>query len=448
MRVLLVSPNREHLPDPVFPLGLAYIAASLRSRGHEVRTLDLCFSGQAEDDVRTVVADFRPEVIGVSLRNVDDVSFPKKHSYLGEYGEAVRLLRTYCSAPIVLGGSGFTIMPEQFMHELAADYGIIGEGEKTFLRVIDAIREGRLNPALPLSKRIFHSTPRIGDLDAVSPDREGFDTEGYYRLGGMLNVQTKRGCPFRCIYCTYPRIEGRRVRIRRPSVVADEIERVVERTGARHFFFVDSVFNYPIRHAEDDCRELIDRRLDIRWSCYGQPKYMTPALAEVMAKAGCTGVEFGVDSLVESCMEKLGKNFGLDAVRRALAACSNTGIRTCLFVFAGSPGEDYDVARRNLDLLGSLQPDAAVVMAGIRIFPGTALAELARSEQGIESPGLDPVFYISEGVIDHLERLRKRVERHGTWVMPGYGKNIHLRLQRRLRERGIKGSLWEELAKR
>lgn len=469
MRVLLVSPNREHLPDPVFPLGLAYIATALKNHGHAVRVIDLCFSEDTDNDIRETILDFQPEVIGMSLRNIDDVAFPRQHSYLQEYKATIGSLRRYSEALVVIGGSGFTIMPEPFMQALGADFGIVGEGEKAFPALLEKLtslapflakREVTICSATTAHKlpplqgeiegntgRIISSSTRLKDLDCVIPDRDLFDSNAYYHLGGMLNIQTKRGCPFKCIYCTYPKVEGRTVRMRSPKAVVDEIGEVIERTGSRHFFFVDSIFNYPVSHAKAVCEEIIRRSLNIQWSCYANPAYMTEDLVHVMVKAGCTGVEFGADSLVDQILVNTGKNFTYSIVKEASALCRKSGLKFCHFIFAGSPGETDETVTMNLERLEELQPDAAVIMAGIRIFPGTVLSDRAEKELGIYGVGLRPAFYHSS-TFSNYGRVTEAVSKKKNWIMPGYEIHSYPRLQKKLREHGIKGSLWEELSKR
>ena len=443
MKVLLISPNREHLPDPAFPLGLAYIASALMRHGHEVRVLDLCFADNVEAAIAADIAGFRPDVIGMSLRNIDDVAYPKQHSYLRDYREAVAAVRRHSCAPLVLGGSGFTIMPSQFMDALGADFGITGEGERAFPQLLQDISSGKKIA----EGCIIASRSRIRQLDEIMPERDLFDTSSYYHLGGMLNIQTKRGCPFRCIYCTYPTVEGRKIRMRDPVAVADELEEVVEKTGARHFFIVDSIFNFPAVHAGAVCSEIIRRKLDIQWSCYASPAYMTEKLAEVMVRAGCTGVEFGTDSLEDTVLRKLGKNFTWKKAAKASEVCRKSGLRFCHFVFAGAPGDTDETVRITIERLEELRPDAAVVMTGIRIFPGTVIADAAQQDLGIADPGLEPVFYLSPHVLNY-EGIREEVSQKRSWIMPGFEINIHARLQRKLREHGIKGPLWEGLSKK
>lgn len=448
MRALLISPNREQLPDPVFPLGLSYIAAALKKHGHIPHVLDLCFSGDIEYDVRKAIKNFSPDVVGVSLRNIDDVAWPKEHSYLNEYRKVIETIREYSSAPVVLGGSGFTIMPEHFMEFLKADYGIAGEGEKAFPELLLQLgpRQNRQKPC-PEIPLLIRPRARPGEMDSVVPDRSCFDTRAYYRFGGMLNIQTKRGCPFQCIYCTYPGIEGRKIRMRRPEAVAAELIKITRETGISHFFFTDSIFNYPVSHAEAVCREIIARRISIQWSCYANPSFMTDNLAALMTEAGCTSVEFGTDSLIDESLSRMGKNFTFSKVKKASDICRRQGLKYCHFLFVGAPGDDDETIRTNISKMDEIDPDAAVIMAGIRIFPGTRLAELAGRDLGITDIGLTPVFYLSKKTGD-ISVIADEVSKRRRWVMPGYGINMQPRLLKRLRELGIKGPLWEKLSKR
>ena len=139
MRVLLVSANREHIPDPIFPLGLAYVAAATRQADHEVAVADLCFGRRPLDTLRHTIRSFRPDAIGLSLRNVDNAAWPRTTDYLDWHRQVLATVRHSCEAPVILGGSGFSILPEAYLQALHADFGLVGEGEETFPRLLEAL---------------------------------------------------------------------------------------------------------------------------------------------------------------------------------------------------------------------------------------------------------------------------------------------------------------------
>ena len=135
------------------------------------------------------------------------------------------------------------------------------------------------------------------NLDSLElPNRDIFDPRKYLQKGIMLNIRTKRGCPFKCIYCTTSQIEGHKMRLRTPRRVVDEIEGLANEYGAKEFYFTDNIFNYPVSHAESICQEILSRRLDIRWYCIANPCTLSKDLLQLMRKAGSHAI--GCNSVV------------------------------------------------------------------------------------------------------------------------------------------------------
>lgn len=445
MNVLLVSPNAEFLPDPVFPLGLASIAATLKDNRIPYHVLDLCF---AEDFARAIgeaISAHPPDLFALSLRNLDNVAYPNYSTYVPFYRKVVETIRAHSPAPVVIGGSGFSVLPEPLLRHLGADFGIVGEGERALLRLIRHL-EGKEHLELRSPGIIDDPALAVKDLDEIpSPDRSGFDNEAYLKLGGMGNLQTKRGCPFRCAYCTYPVIEGRTVRLRSAERVCDEIEDML-RIGIDHLFFVDSTFNYPMYQAEGICREMIRRALPIRWSCYANPKFITPELLGLMQASGCTGVEFGTEAAHDLILRNLCKDFTVEDVRQASRLCREAGMPFCHSLLLGGPGETMATVRETVETVKDLSPTAVICMIGIRVFPKTRLAEIAVEEGRIrpDTDFLDPVFYLSGDVEEEiLPFIQDFSKTNPTWIFPGLNININTALQKKLRRFGIKGPLWE-----
>ena len=459
MRVLLVSANRERIPDPIFPLGLAYIAAAARRAGHEIAVADLCFGLHPLDDLCRQVKTFQADVVGLSIRNIDNAAYPLTVEYLDQHREIMDTLRTATRAPIVLGGSGFAIMPEHYMQALDGDWGVVGEGEQAFVDLLAALGSG-LNPAGiagvvsrdngRASTPVFPAPVRrpIDWSVGLRPARDLFDYPRYIRRGGMGNVQTKRGCVFKCSYCTYPLLEGNRFRAREAGDVVDELEALMADYGPHDVFFVDSILNFPVGHVEALCEEILRRRLRLRWSCYATPVKLGREQVRLMARAGCEGMELGSDAVEDGQLGRLGKSFDAEVVRRANAHGLEAGLRICHTVIFGGPGETESSVRATCRALRDMRPTAVVAMTGVRLYPGTPLTRQLAAEGKIrsEDAGLLPTFYIEPAVRDFLPGyLQRQALEAGNWVLPGLSPPLLPASQRLLRALGISGPLWRLL---
>ena len=465
MRVLLVSANREHIPDPIFPLGLAYVAAAIRQAGYQVAVADLCFGKHPLADLGRQVALYQPDIVGVSLRNVDNAAYPRTVDYLQQHREVVDTLRARTDAAVVLGGSGFSIMPREYMAVLNGDWGIAGEGERTFVTLIDALARGvdpgtipgviAPNPECGKHNRSVGIQPnppaRPADwFEGCRPARDLFDYPRYIRRGGMGNVQTKRGCVFKCSYCTYPLLEGNRIRARSAADIVDEIEALLQEYGPHPIFFVDSILNFPRGHVEALCEEMLLRGLKLRWSCYATPLKLDRRQAELMARAGCEGIELGSDAVDDGQLNRLAKSFNATVVERANRYCLDAGIKVCQTLIFGAPGETRSSIQATCRALQRMHPTAVVAMTGVRLYPGTPITDSLLAEGRIrpEDIGLMPAFYVEPAVADFLpDYLRQQAHQAGNWVLPGLTAPLLLPSQRLLRGLGVSGPLWKLLQK-
>jgi radical SAM superfamily enzyme YgiQ (UPF0313 family) len=449
MQVLLISANRERMPYPVAPLGLAYIARALTIAGHDVRVIDLCFSADLQGDVLHAVEDFPPDVVGISLRNLDNLTYPSSLSYLPELEETVAIVRRRTSAPLVIGGSGFSVAPLPLMQRVDVDFGVVGEGEEGMVRIVECLEEDALPHGIPgvLLKGKAEFIPPCPVERFSAPDRGVLDNARYLKEGGMANLQTKRGCPFDCIYCTYPLLEGKRVRVRAVGEVARELKDLQAEQGADYVYFVDDIFNYPPAYTEALCCEMIAQGITTRWTAFVNPRFLTSEITALMAKAGCGGVELGIDSGSSKMLKAYGKGFGVEDIRRASRHCRETGLNFALYLLLGGPGEDEGTLQETVDLMDRLAPTAVIVMVGIRVYPHTPLQEIAVQEGLLtrDDDLLEPRFYISPRI--GPERLIEIVTaaamgRRG-WIVPGLEINISPLLMEEIRKLGVRGPLWE-----
>ncbi len=447
-KVLLVAANQERMPDPIPPLGAAYIAAAARKHGHSTRIFDACFSADYKADLADVLDSFQPDVIGLSIRNVDNVAFPNVTCYLDRYRSMVKICRERAPRAVLFaGGSAFSLFPEEFREKLDVDFGIVGEGENVFVRMVDEIdRHGKVVGDYANARGIVFPG-KVKDLDAgVSPAVDLLDVSRYFSEGGSINVQTKRGCVYKCIYCTYPVLEGHDVRTRDPALVADEIQEARERHGVDFFFFVDNVFNYPFWHTEAICEEILRRELKIRWTAYITPAGSTRELFELMRRSGCQSMDLGTDCFSDPQLKRMGKSFDVEQIFRVSEWCRELGIRFNHSLILGGPGETWDTIRETVDNTVKSMANAVIAIIGVRLYRDTPMAQYAISRGLVtrEQIGITPMFFISEevreGIVDYLAEVASR---YRNWIVPGIRKNMNDRYFKRVRSRGVKGPLWE-----
>ena len=431
MKVLLVATNRERAPYPVAPLGALCVAGAARAAGHEVDFLDLGVSRAPRRALRKALESGEHQAVAFGIRNLDNCWAFAPRLYFNEVRELAEMVRRCFKGPLILGGTGFSVAPHGWMRRLEADCGVIGEGERAFPEVLARLEAGRSLEGIdgvitapsndsPVSSLAARAIERLGELPLPAHDLCGYAR--YIRRGGFVGVQTKRGCPFKCVYCIYPQLEGRRYRLRPPDRVVQEIETVAVRPKLRHFFFVDSVFNDPRAHALAICAELSRRRLPIRWSAFCNPVGFDAELARAMARAGCDGVEFGLDVASPKMLEALRKPFGQEEIRIALQATHDAGLPFVIYLLFGGPGETWADVEETQAFLGGCAPSNAVLASfGIRIYEGTQLAEMS-AQEGRLAPGQDlfePAYYLSPGLLERTEEKLDRIARRRVeWTSP------------------------------
>ena len=414
----MVSNSSEQVDPPVFPVGLAAVAASAQRAGHDVRLINLVSAEEAAGRIEQAVDDFDPEVIGVTVRNIDDQTAENTRFLLEPVRQTVALCRAFSHAPIVVGGAGYSIFPESALTYLRADMGIRGEGEEAFVILLDKLaRKAALadTPGLYLPGRGAQGPLRFTrDLDALPfpmPQDQPWMPESREGAVHWVPFQTRRGCPMDCSYCSTASIEGRVIRRHSPDRVVEALARYVE-AGYRHFQFVDNTFNLPPSYAEALCDRIIQAGLDIRWLAIIYPIRIGERLAAKMAEAGCRGVSLGFECGSREILRKLNKKFSLADVWAASETFRRHRIRRMGFLLMGGPGETMETAEQSLTFMDSLELDSGKITLGIRIYPNTPLARTAVEEGLIAADDslLTPRFYLNQNLADWL---RQTVE---AWV--------------------------------
>ena len=220
MRVAFVSGNRELLPDAAIPIGILSVIANLPKR-HETILIDLCFEDAPAEALAGSLGAFGPDVVALGMRNIQNADYSGTSNTLEYYDGLIGVIRNVTEAPIAIGGSGFSVMPVELMKRLRPDFGISGEAEEAFPALLDRLEAGLGFDEIGNLHRfegggVISNGPPSGflDMNTLSPADRSLADPRYYERFGIESLQTKRGCPLRCDYCTYPIIEGRVGRVR------------------------------------------------------------------------------------------------------------------------------------------------------------------------------------------------------------------------------------------
>jgi radical SAM superfamily enzyme YgiQ (UPF0313 family) len=433
MKVLLVSENRVKENLIPYPLGIACIAASAKEAGHEVMGLDLMFSEDPAQEVTSAIEDFDPDCIGIAVRNIDNQDKYQPEFYLPEVKEIVLAIKSVTEVPVILGGAGFTIFPLQCLEYLDLELGIVGEGEVSFVALLRRLERDEDIFNLP------GLAYRLGGKSGVNPpgeppefnllpppDRSAPDI-GPYRWATRdsghpytANLQSRRGCPMHCIYCPNPLVEGRMIRMRDPSSVAEELQTLEKVHGIKFVFFTDSLFNYPFDYTLELCKEIRRRGLSLQWTCSFYPSSESLRLLEPMREAGCINLSLGNESGSDYMLDALKKGFSKNDVMQIVREAQRVGMRVNCFLLLGGPGETRQTIEESVEFLSDLAPDQVSITVGIRIYPGCELHELALREKMItpEQNLLFPTFFLAPEVEPWLREYMLEVcrERPG-WFL-------------------------------
>ncbi|NQT70919.1 MAG: radical SAM protein [Desulfobacteraceae bacterium] len=403
MRVLLVSANTEKINMPVLPLGLACVAEATRNAGHDVKLVDLMDQQNTRIVLKDAVDGFQPEIIGISVRNIDDQCMENPGFLLDLVKDFVNDCRSLSDSPIILGGAGYSIFPESALAYLGADMGIQGEGEVAFNILLERLsQKADLSgiPGLYLPNQGIQGKVRftkdLNECPLPLPGVQQWTSLPSQNEETWLPFQTRRGCPLNCSYCSTSTIEGKIMRKHSPARVVDTISRYVE-AGFGRFFFVDNIFNLPPSYAKELCDQLVRAGLNTSWRCILYPWRVDEELVEKMAEAGCKEVSLGFESGSAKILRAMNKNFRPEEVRRISERLKHYGIQRMGFLLLGGPEENRKTVEESLAFADSLDLEAMKITMGIRIYPYTHLA-LTAIKEGIIAQDDDllfPKFYMA-----------------------------------------------------
>jgi radical SAM superfamily enzyme YgiQ (UPF0313 family) len=458
MKILLISTNRNRLPMPVMPIGACIVAHAAERAGHDVFFLDLMFTKDPLAGIESALNHWKPDAVGLSVRNIDNNDMQGTRLFLDDLLRFVEVIRSRTSAPIILGGAALGVMPEQILRLAPVTCAVVGDGEMVFPQLIDRISRHERFSDMPgvayIENSVFHRNSSVGagfSATCPVPDyHRWLNTPAYLSQMATVPVQTKTGCRFNCVYCTYPKIEGSSCRLKEPGSIADAVLQL-SANGLRDVEFVDSVFNAPLEHAMAVCAALARVRHTARLQCLElNPRDFDDALVAAMERSGFVGMGITLESASDPVLQGLRKGFTSRDVHHAAEVVRRHRIPCAWIFLLGGPGETRETVRETLQFAGKYirHGDVAFFNTGIRIYPGTELEAIARTEGLLTLPAeemLAPVFYLSPEVdADWLDQeLKMAMNSRMNFInMASMGNSLLPMIHRVSHTLGLRPPLW------
>ncbi|MBN2520627.1 MAG: cobalamin-dependent protein [Bacteroidales bacterium] len=351
MKILFINPNRYHFP-PVVPIGIEYLAGELAKTKHTFDVCDLCFSNDPKSDIQLAISKLKPDIIGITIRQIDTVLYQNNEFFLPEIKEYI----TECKkldCKVILGGAGFSIMPAEILEYTGADYGIVGPGELALVRFLNMLEQ---NYELP---KIINGFDYFQDSEYRFSRKPLFDYNKYIENDGIAGFRTQIGCNENCIFCTEAK---KKIIFHDPDSVGREIASIKE-FGIERFHLCDSEFNLNIEHSIAVCKSIVKHNHKIDWTLYMKPKPVTEELFTWLKKTGANSTTLSINTV----------NADYKSIQEFCRYAEKNEIKIAADISTGFPGENIDSLYKMIDVLELLPVTTAGINSFYRIYPNTGL---------------------------------------------------------------------------
>lgn len=360
MKILLVNPNTFQHP-PVPPLGLEYVISLLREAGHAAETVDLCFSDDPRGDLARKVRDAKPELVGLTIRNVDTVLYHTNEFFLDEVKMIVGDLRRVQGIKVLLGGAGLRADPEGILGFVGADFAYVGPAEAGLLEFLRQIEAGSG------AGKIFVA----GTVKELSCRRDiGSTSYHEYLQGGALpGIETHKGCSSSCVYCMEADTP---VTFRNTCDVVEEVRALADR-GCDRFHLCDPEFNEDLDYSIAVCEALKRAGVPMSWIAYMKPANFSHKLLRLMKATGTSLVTLSVDSFRKCPLY-------LSDIEKMVFMARSQGIPLVVDFLAGFPTETEDDLRTWLDFFRRIQAERVNVNTYIRLYRSLRISKIVMND--------------------------------------------------------------------
>ncbi len=415
--LLVPRGNQTRMLTP--PLGLAYVAASVRAAGHEVIALDGV--GLDMDGCRPVEGG--NELLGLG---VDDLveRIPDNSAIIGisaaysfEWPNCrnliARIRRRFPKALLIGGGEHLSALPEECLAESGLDVAVVGEGEETVAALMDALGNGGGGFA-QVAGIVFKengeiiATPRrqrLRSIDAIPlPAWDLFPIEAYLdrhagfgvNRGRSMPVLASRGCPYRCTFCSSPQMWTTRWISRDPGLLLDEMAGHGRKYGVTNFDFYDLTAIVNKRWIKTFCQQILDRGAAFTWQLPSGTRIeaLDGEVAELLFRSGCRNVSYSVESGSPAVLKRIKKKIDRELFLRTLRESADRGLNVKCNVIFGFPRETYGEVAQSFRFIARMALTGAHDLSTWAFipYPGSEMFEELRRQGRID---LDEAYYDS-----------------------------------------------------
>lgn len=395
MNILLLPQVMGSSVRPIVPIGLVSIATYLEhASDHQVRVFDPNVEADWRLALRDVLAEHKPDLIGVSFRNIDSTLYLDRVNYFPALKRLVKHLRAACPrASIVVGGAGVAVFGDQIMSLIPeVDACVSGPGEESMLRIADTPGQWKQVPGCIYraddGRGIVHSAAprRLSFASLPHPRRDFVPMARYLAHPNAVGVLTKQGCARQCIYCMYPLTSGRKVDARAPEHVVEELAYLARDFGVEHVYIADNQFNEPVASMTAVCEAIIRSGVKMRWTAFFNcfRHGFNRDILDLVKRAGCVCVQATPEAYPQRYLDIFGK-YSEDDVRAFIDVFrEERDVEALIDFFADAPGQRVDDFLKMLWFVGRQVVGAALrrtpvtfKLHALRLYPDTPMFDRA-----------------------------------------------------------------------